>query len=309
MTYQQSSLFPLSQRDPKSPLSVEAILTQYSITSSFSPLNFGKTLLRQSAHLIERSLEVNQQYQPFDLAPEIQELLHSLEKIPHYFSSMRRFFYHLPIIGFYFSPLRRIDKIGQQILQEITVFNNLLKTQITLLQYKISAITPLLHQNSHLLIETFNYQKAGEEIAATLKSSEPVLYKKLPSLISQLEILDINRLSLTQHALQLEQSLQSLQQTYLEMNFIHQQLFPIWTQQLRLIHQIVIQREPIKIIQSKKEETPTPIQSSKLSQKAEVLTQINSETTHNYQKDLFDMTHVTNIQHEITNALKSLLSQ
>lgn len=294
-----------AQNFQQQPQSVAEIMEQYPIDSSFSALDFGKSLLIQSADIIQQSLLINQQYQPFDLTPEIQTLLQSLEKIPHYFSWFRRFFYRLPIIGFYFSPLRHIDQIRQGILQQITAFNNLLKVQIIQVQRKSEKLSQLSSYNQILLLENKNYQFSGEKILKRINQNAPNLHIKKTSLEAQLTTLKVNQLSLAQHAEQITQSLKRLNHYLAEMNFIHQSLFPLWQKQLKLIHDIVINREQIKLLQA-------PISTQKFREtdtkkRAEKLSQLEHQTIDDYHQDQFDLSNIKSIQQETVNALKMIL--
>lgn len=291
----------------QSPLTVEEIIERYPMNRSFSSLDFGKGLLVQSADLIQQSLMINQQYQPFDLSPQIQELLDSLEQIPHYFSWIRRFFYRLPIIGFYFSPLRHLDMIQSQVVRQMTTLNNLLKVQIIQLQQKISAITPLISRNAIARQETANYLNAGIQMQQLL-SDQPPFQRTAKGLETQLNALRINQISLSQHAQQLEQSSMVLQHYLAEMTFINHSLFPLWQQQFKLIHEMVRVKAPVKIIHT--ETAPLITAGNKtitLTDREKQLAKLTKETSNNAQQNRFNFKSLQNIKQQTVKALELLL--
>lgn len=294
-----------SEKQDYHPKSIEEIIALYPVNEFFSTLVFGKPLLRQSANIIQQSLLIEQRYQPFDLAPQIQELLQLLQKIPHYFSKLHQFFYQLPIIGFYFSPLRNIDNIRHEILQQITRFNNLLKAQIIQVQQKNKALSALAKQNNHALIEHGHYQIVGSEILKVLESSDELKHKS-PHLQQQLSTLKLSSLSLTQHAEQLNQALKRTNHYLAKMTFIHESLFPLWQNQLKLIHDIVVKKASINLIQTPLHPQKRSPINPKIQEKA--LSNLQTKMENEYQQNQFDLGNIQNIQQETINALKALLS-
>lgn len=285
------------------PKSVTEVLEQYSLTDPLLTLNFGKKLLIQSQSLIEYALSIDEQYQPFNLTPEINELLHALEKIPDYFAWYRRFFYQLPIIGVYFSPLRHLEAIRQEIILKLNSLSKLLTVQTTLIQKKITALSTLSLQNDQLLTIHKFYQQAGANLLDQF--SRVPLYEQtlnISSLKSKLSTLNMSLTSLELYAYQSDRSLKTLKKYLAEINFVNQSLFPLWYKQLQLIHKIVLQRAKIRFTPNK-----NPHQLRARSDKKVDISQIKSQIIENYQQDIFDLESLNTIQQETIQALKSLL--
>lgn len=294
--------------DQSQPLSTTEILEKYPISRSFSALNFGKDRLTENGLIIQKFLLIKQHYQPFDLSPQIQELLDSLEQFTRYFSKNRRFFYRLPIIGFYFSPLRHIDTIQQQVIQDIEILNNLLKTQLKQLNPKIQELRNIQSSTDSAQIETENYLLAGNQIIEMLKqdfAQDINAPKIIKSLEAQLSALNIHKISLDQQAKLLTNSLMSLKHYHAEISFISKSLFPLWHKQFVLIHEMILKRAEIELIHSNKQKEP--IFNNDLPEREKVFAKLEIESLTKLQGNIIDLNDIQEIQQETVKSLKELL--
>ncbi|MHC5226326.1 hypothetical protein [Ignatzschineria sp. LJL83] len=291
------------------PLSTTEILEKYPISRSFSALNFGKDRLTENGLIIQQFLLIKQHYQPFDLSPQIQELLDSLEKFTRYFSKIRRFFYGLPIIGFYFSPLRHIDMIQQQVIQNIETLDNFLKTQLKQLKPKIQELQSIQNSTESAQIETENYLIAGNQIIETLEKdfAEDINVPKLiKSLEAQLSALNIHKISLIQQAQLLKNSLMSLKHYHAEIRFISESLFPLWHKQFALIHEMILKKMEIELIHSTKQKKPSF--NEDLPEREKIFPKLETESISKLQENIIDLNDIQEIQQETIDSLKVLLN-
>ena len=296
--------------DHSQPLSTTEILEKYPISRSFSALNFGKDRLTENGLIIQKFLLIKQHYQPFDLSPQIQELLDSLEQFTRYFSKIRRFFYRLPIIGFYFSPLRHIDTIQQQVIQDIETLDNFLKTQLKQLNPKIQELQNIQSSTYSAQIETENYLIAGNQIIETLKQdfAEDINTPKLiKSLEAQLSALNIHQVSLTQQAQLLTNSLMNLKHYHAEIRFISESLFPLWHKQFTLIHEMILKKAEIELIHSSKQKEPSFSQD--LPEREKTFAKLETESITKLQGNIIDLNDIQEIQLETIDSLKVLLTE